>query len=91
MEYLHKELDLSQGDIVEVIWQGNPANIQLLDPSNYHAYRDRQPYRYYGGHATSSPFQLEVPHTGLWHLVIDLGGDAGKVRASVRILCSTNP
>ena len=43
MEFLHKELDLAAGDLVrEVSLSGNGANVQLLDPPNYQAYRDRR-------------------------------------------------
>jgi len=31
MEYLHKELDLAEGDVVEVTLAGNAANVLLLD------------------------------------------------------------
>jgi hypothetical protein len=90
MEYLHKELDLAQGDLVEVTLSGNAANVQLLDPPNYQAYRDKRQYRYYGGYFTSSPVRLDAPYPGHWHLIIDLGGNAGSVRASVRVLSSTS-
>jgi hypothetical protein len=85
MEFLHKELDLSTGDVVEVTLD-HAANVQLLDGPNYQDYRSRRQYRYHGGHATESPFRIVAPHPGHWHLVIDLGGNAGRVSASVRIL-----
>ena len=85
MDFLHQELDLKPGDVVEVTLD-HPANVQLLDPSNFLAYRQRQPYRYVGGYATRSPFRVEAPHPGKWHLVIDLGGGAGTVRASGTVL-----
>jgi hypothetical protein len=87
VNFLHKEFDLSTGDVVEVTLD-NSANVQLLDPSNYQTYRDGRQYHYYGGYVTTSPFQITPPHAGHWHLVVDLGGNAGKVRASVRVLSS---
>ena len=89
MDFLHKEFDLSAGDIVEVTLD-HAANVQLLDPSNYQAYRSGRQYRYHGGYVTASPFRLEAPQPGHWHLVIDLGGNAGTVRASVRVLSSAS-
>lgn len=85
MDYLHHELNLNAGDVVEVTLD-HPANVQLLDPSNFLAYQQRRAFRYWGGHATKSPFRITAPNTGKWHLVIDLGGGAGAVRASVRVL-----
>jgi hypothetical protein len=86
MNFLHRELNLSAGDIVEVILD-NAANVQLLDPANYAEYRAGRSYRYSaGGYAKESPAQLEVPTTGTWHLTVDLGGGIGRVRASYRVL-----
>jgi Domain of unknown function (DUF1883) len=39
MDYLHREFDLSAGDIVEVTLAGNAANVMLLDTANFHNYR----------------------------------------------------
>lgn len=85
MDFLHRELALQTGDVVEVALD-HAANVQLLDPSNFLAYQERRPYRYHGGHATQSPFRIKAPHAGNWHLVIDLGGGPGSVRASVAVL-----
>jgi hypothetical protein len=85
MNFLHQEFDLDAGEIVEVTLD-NPANVQLLDPENYEAYRNGRQFHYYGGHATVSPIQIQVPRAGHWHLVVDLGGDFGRVRASARLL-----
>jgi hypothetical protein len=85
MEFLHQELDLGPNDLLEVILD-NTANVLLLDPDNYTKYRNRQPYQYQGGYATHSPYHIQPPSPGRWHLVIDLGGNAGRVRAWSRIL-----
>ena len=85
MNFLHNEFNLGPDDVVEVTLD-HAANVQLLDASNYQNYRNGRPFHYYGGHVTQSPFQLRPPHSGHWHLVIDLGGNEGTVRASTRIL-----
>jgi hypothetical protein len=84
MEYLHRQFRLNAGDIVEVTLDG-PANVMLLDPSNYEAYRNGRSYRYHGGHTTTSPARLVALQDGMWHLVVDLGGYPGSVRAGVRV------
>lgn len=84
-----QEYDLgyrSGGEIVEITLSGNAANVQLMDSSNLQSYRSGRRYRYVGGHATRSPVRLQVPHSGHWHLVIDLGGYSGSVRSSVNVL-----
>ena len=88
MNYLHRELELGSGDVVQVTLDGQ-ANVMLLDPLNYEAYRNGRPYHYNGGHAKTSPVRLEAPHEGKWHVVVDLGGNAGSVRAGVGVLRGT--
>lgn len=85
MNYLHKDFDLADGDVVEVTLD-HPANVQLLDAANFELYRRGKPYRYHGGHAQESPARLSAPSPGRWHLVVDLGGGVGTVRAAVRVL-----
>jgi hypothetical protein len=85
MNYLHQEFDAGPDDVIEVTLD-HPANVQLMDSDNYENYRSGRPFRYYGGHATKSPVRLVPPHYGTWHIVVDLGGGVGTVRASVRVL-----
>lgn len=85
MNFLHKVLDLADGDMVEVTLT-NAANVQLLDEENYQQYSQNKLYRYHGGHATTSPFVLATPSAGRWHLVVDLGGGVGSVTGSVSVL-----
>jgi hypothetical protein len=85
MNFLHQELDAGPEDLLEVVLD-HAANVQLLDPVNYENYRAGRPFRYFGGYAERSPFRLRPPRQGHWHLVIDLGGNAGTVRASTRMI-----
>jgi hypothetical protein len=87
MDYLHQEFEVGPDDTIEVVLD-NPANVQLLDPENFDAYRGRRPYRYFGGHVTTSPYSISPPRQGKWHLVVDLGGMPGRVAAGVRISTS---
>lgn len=86
MEYLHKEFDLTEGDVVEVMLAGTAANVLLLDPENFQNYQQGKPCDYQGGYARTTPFRIEVPRAGRWHLVIDLGGGPGRVQASSRVI-----
>jgi hypothetical protein len=86
MEYLHQEFDLAEGDVVEVTLAGNAANVLLLDEGNYQTYRQGKPYDYYGGYVRTSPFRIQAPRPGQWHLVVDLGGGAGRVQASGAVI-----
>ena len=85
MNFLHEELDLEAGDLVEVSLEGK-ANVMLLDPRNFACYEQGLSYRYHGGYADESPILLPAPHAGKWHVVVNLGGFPGRVRAGVRVL-----
>ncbi len=89
MNFLHQEFDAGPTDVIEVTLDGQ-ANVMLLDPSNYAFYRQGQRFRYYGGHAKTSSFRLIPPEQGHWHVVVDLGGYAGRVRAGVWLLQHSN-
>ena len=81
--------DLGQqpsGAIVQVDLSGNAANVRLFDSSNYSAFKAGRRATGYGGHATSSPVRLQVPHAGHWYIVVDFGGLAGRSRVSVQVL-----
>ncbi len=85
MNYLHYDLQLQSAETVEVTLD-KQANVRLLDDSNFSRYQRSEQHRYYGGRATKSPVSLSPPHGGRWHLVVDLGGNAGTVKASVRTI-----
>lgn len=85
MNYLHYELDLNSNNIVEVHLD-KQANVRLLDALNYQKYKSGQQHSFYGGLAKVSPIRLQTPQPGHWHLVIDLGGYAGTVKASVNVI-----
>lgn len=87
MKYQQYDLGfVHRGSVAEVSLSGNAANVLLLDPNNLNAYRAGRRCRYYGGHAKSSPVRISIPSNDHWHVIIDLGGHAGTVKSSVRIL-----
>lgn len=85
MLHLHREIDVGPDESLEMLLS-NRANVLLLDDANYGRYRKHESFEYQGGgFADHSPFPLDVPHPGHWHIVVDLGGYPGKVRATLRI------
>ena len=87
MKYVHEDFGhLRGGEVVEVSLNGSPANVQLVDTVNLERYRREELFHYVGGFYSESPVRLTVPRAGRWHLVIDLGGTRGEVRAVVRLL-----
>ena len=65
MNFTHYDLgNIGKGRIVEIILQGNAANVQLMDSSNFNNYRNGRQYRYIGGLAKKSPVHLQTTHSG---------------------------
>ncbi len=84
MKFLHYDLLLNAGDQV-VVSLSTQANVQPMDTPNFNNYRAGRRYTYYGGRATVSPFIIQAPSNGHWHVAIDLGGYAGNLNASVSV------
>jgi hypothetical protein len=85
VKFFHYDFDLDTDDAVRVTLD-KQANVRLLDGSNFQKYRNGQSHKCYGGLAKRSPIVLHPPHSGRWHVVIDLGGYAGSVNASVSVI-----
>lgn len=84
-QYLYKEFDLDEGDIVHVTID-TQANVMLLDSIDYMNYRGGKQFHYHGGHYDRSPINIAVPSTGHWYVVIDLGGGSAAIRYSINII-----
>jgi hypothetical protein len=85
VKFLHYPISASQGDVVEVTLSSQ-ANVRLMDGVNFAHYRRGQRHTFHGGLVKVSPARFPVPHGGSWHVVVDLGGYAGSVRAGVRVI-----
>lgn len=84
--FLHRDLGTIGPESIVEVTLTNAANVLLMDSVNFDNYRSGQAYRYHGGYIRSSPFRVRPPHSGHWHLVVDLGGGPGRVGASVRVV-----
>ena len=75
-----------KGEIVKVTLSGNAANVKLMDSLNFQKYRRGNKHKFYGGQAVRSPVHIPIPHSGIWHVIIDFGGFAGRAQTSVNVL-----
>ncbi len=92
MNFTHYDLgNLEKGRIIEIVLQGNAANVQLMDSSNFSNYKNGRQYRYIGGLAKQSPVRLQTTHSSHWHIAIDLRGLRGNVKSNVRVLPTKLP
>lgn len=86
MKFQHYDLGYrSGGEAVVVTLSGSAANVRLMDSSNFQSYRSGRSHRYIGGLAKSSPVRLGIPHSGSWHVTVDLQGLRGTVRSSIHV------
>jgi len=85
MKLLHTEFSGGPSDIA-LVTLDSQANVMLLSDTDFSAYLSGGSFHYYGGWATGSPVRLSPPSRGHWHVVVDLGGYSGTVRAGVRII-----
>lgn len=89
MNYLKSDLGhLEAGAVVDVALRGTEANVMLVDQVNLGLYERGGRFEYFGGHFTRSPARVAVPRAGHWYVVVDLGGAAGRVEASVNVLAA---
>ncbi len=92
MKFIHHNLGQRRsGEIVQVTLRGSAANVLLLDSANLQNYKAGRQYRYHGGLAKKSPVNLRIPHSGHWHVAVDMRGLRGNTRASVRLLPQALP
>jgi hypothetical protein len=84
MNFLHHAFTGGPEKIVQVDLTG-PANVLLMDRSNFDAYRRGSSFNYFGGEARRTRVRLRPPRLGNWHVVIDTGGSGRSVRASCTI------
>lgn len=85
MSFLHTDFNGGPNTVV-VVTLDHQANVMLLDDVAFSSYRAGGRFTYHGGWATKSPVQLRPSTNGHWHVVVDLGGRGGQVRAGIRIV-----
>ena len=84
MNFLQYEIDANANDVIEV-QVDRPANVRLLDPSNFERFSQARPHRYVGGRAEKSPLCVCAPYDGHWFVVVDVEDPAAPAIASVHV------
>ena len=84
-DHLHTAAWLDLGDTVSVRLN-KPANVMLISDEAYSDYTANEGFHYLGGWVSDTQITLWPPRPGLWHVVVDLGGNEGRVSASVQVL-----
>lgn len=85
MNFIHAREFLNIDQYVRVDCD-TQCNIQLMDDTNYAAYKAGRTYHYSGGFFKEFPALLSPPCTGNWNIVIDLGGGSATIKYSITVL-----
>jgi len=83
--FIHSCDHFNQGDVV-VLNCDTQCNFTLMDDSNFESYRRGGGHQYYGGFKEYFPARIQVPHTGYWNVVIDLGGGSANIRYGLKVI-----
>jgi hypothetical protein len=86
MEFVDYNLGHQPAGAVAEVVLSSQANVRLLSQSEFQKYKTGQDHRMIGGLAKESPFRVQIPSAGMWHVVIDLGGYSGQFRHSCRVI-----
>lgn len=79
------------GEIVQVNLHGTVANVRLMDGINFNNFKKEKKHVFFGGYGLKSPVRLQIPETGYWYLVVDLGGRSGILKSTVTVLPGNSP
>ncbi len=85
MEFIHFRVTAGPESVIQVNLS-QPAYVRLMDELNYQKYKMKKKYEYTGGYASTPKVDLRPHLRNEWHVVVDLEGMSGHVRASVDIL-----
>jgi hypothetical protein len=81
MTFLHWKIPGTIGDTIR-IQMDTPANVRLLDPLNFENYKRGSKYVGDGGWSDKKDVEFTLPYKGPFHVVVDLGGTAGTLKAT---------
>jgi len=85
VQFLHYQVKAGPTNIIQVTLD-TQANVRLMDTLNYSKYRMKKSYDFVGGPVLKSPVDFRPTQKGDWHVVVDLEGFGGTVKASVMVL-----
>ncbi|QCU74221.1 DUF1883 domain-containing protein [Pseudoalteromonas distincta] len=91
MQFIHNDLgQRTRGEIVQVTLTSG-ANVRLMDSPNFNNYKNGRRHKYIGGLVKQSPYRMQIPSSGHWHVAVDTQGLRNGTRASVQVLPGALP
>ena len=91
MQHQHYDLNhVEAGKVVEVALDG-AANVRIMNHTSFQDFRAGRKHGFIGGYVTPPLYRATIPAGGHWHVILDLGGQSGKLRSGVRVLPGNLP
>lgn len=85
MTFLHWKIPGNAGDMVR-IQMDTPAYVRMLDPLNFEHYKRGSKFDGDGGWSDRLDVEFTLPYKGTFHVVVDLGGNAGSLKATCDVI-----
>jgi hypothetical protein len=85
MQYIHYKIKADKDQVVQITTD-HEASIKLMDTFNYAKFQKGKTCDFFGGAYPASTVEFRVHKLDEWHVVIDLEGRAGFVKASVNLI-----
>lgn len=71
--FLHKNLGFQkEGRTFIITLNVDQFNLKLLEPNEFKKYKNGKEYNYWGGTINQRTFNLTLPTSGFWILVVDV-------------------
>lgn len=91
MQFIHNDLgQRTKGEIIQVTLTSG-ANVRLMNTSDFNNYKNGRKHKYIGGLVKQSPYRMQIPSTGRWHVAVDTQGLRNGTKASFQILPGALP
>jgi len=85
MDFMQWKISGTSGDLIRVRLD-KQAYVRLFDPMNFESFRRGAKSTSEGGWSERLDVEFTLPYKGTFHVVVDLGGTKGTVKATCDIL-----
>ena len=83
MKYIFNDMGFQKEGLFVQVALGSPANIRIMDKENFDKFKKLEPHDFIGGYVKFTPYVVKLPRDAHWIVVVDLGGNEGKLSAAV--------
>ncbi|MEX2596016.1 MAG: DUF1883 domain-containing protein, partial [Salibacteraceae bacterium] len=78
MKFLHGKKKVNRGGSITVDFS-KPTRVLIMNNREFRKYKDNISFTYYGGFKEDSPYDLTIPKTDVWHVVVEKGASGNEI------------